>query len=168
MAKTYLDQIVDYPSLVIQKISSDKYCVGLLLNKAFDSVDENDCDEALERHIFDYQYVDETTQTSTAYIWVEMEVNDVSNTQIKNNRLYVTVSCHKEYMELDHKIFKGLSGSRRDNLTRYIDKLLNNAGGFGIGNLSLLSVRTLSPVNGFVGRELTYEMPDFNIVPITE
>lgn len=168
MAKTYLDQIVDYPSLVIQKISSDKYCVGLLLNKAFDSVDENDCDEALERHIFDYQYVDETTQTSTAYIWVEMEVNDVSNTQIKNNRLYVTVSCHKEYMELDHKIFKGLSGNRRDNLTRYIDKLLNNAGGFGIGNLSLLSVRTLSPVNGFVGRELTYEMPDFNIVPITE
>lgn len=168
MAKTYLDQIVDYPSLVIQKISSDKQCVGLLLNKAFDSVDENDCDEALERHIFDYQYVDETTQTSTAYIWVEMEVNDVSNTQIKNNRLYVTVSCHKEYMELDHKIFKGLSGSRRDNLTRYIDKLLNNAGGFGIGNLSLLSVRTLSPVNGFVGRELTYEMPDFNIVPITE
>lgn len=167
MAKTYLDQIVDYPSLVIQKISSDKYCVGLLLNKAFDSVDENDCDEALERHIFDYQYVDETTQTSTAYIWVEMEVNDVSNTQIKNNRLYVTVSCHKEYMELDHKIFKGLSGSRRDNLTRYIDKLLNRAGGFGIGNLSLLSVRTLSPVNGFVGRELTYEMPDFNIVPIT-
>lgn len=168
MAKTYLDQIVDYPSLVIQKISSDKYCVGLLLNKAFDSVDENDCDEALERQIFDYQYVDETTQTSTAYVWVEMEVNDVSNTQIKNNRLYVTVSCHKEYMELDHKIFKGLSGSRRDNLTRYIDKLLNNAGGFGIGNLSLLSVRTLSPVNGFVGRELTYEMPDFNIVPITE
>lgn len=168
MAKTYLDQIVDYPSLVIQKISSDKYCVGLLLNKAFDSVDENDCDEALERHIFDYQYVDETTQTSTAYIWVEMEVNDVSNTQIKNNRLYVTVSCHKEYMELDHKIFKGLSGNRRDNLTRYIDKLLNHAGGFGIGNLSLLSVRTLSPVNGFVGRELTYEMPDFNIVPITE
>ena len=168
MAKTYLDQIVDYTSLVIQKISSDKYCVGLLLNKAFDSVDENDCDEALERHIFDYQYVDETTQTSTAYVWVEMEVNDVSNTQIKNNRLYVTVSCHKEYMELDHKIFKGLSGSRRDNLTRYIDKLLNNAGGFGIGNLSLLSVRTLSPVNGFVGRELTYEMPDFNIVPITE
>lgn len=167
MAKTYLDQIVDYPSQVIQKISSDKYCVGLLLNKAFDSVDENDCDEALERHIFDYQYVDETTQTSTAYIWVEMEVNDVSNTQIKNNRLYVTVSCHKEYMELDHKIFKGLSGSRRDNLTRYIDKLLNRAGGFGIGNLSLLSVRTLSPVNGFVGRELTYEMPDFNIVPIT-
>lgn len=168
MAKTYLDQIVDYPSLVIQKISSDKHCVGLLLNKAFDSVDENDCDEVLERHIFDYQYVDETTQTSTAYIWVEMEVNDVSNTQIKNNRLYVTVSCHKEYMELDHKIFKGLSGNRRDNLTRYIDKLLNNAGGFGIGNLSLLSVRTLSPVNGFVGRELTYEMPDFNIVPITE
>lgn len=168
MAKTFLDQIVDYPSLVIHKISSDKHCVGLLLNKAFDSVDENDFDEALDKHIFDYQYVDETTQTSTAYIWVEMEVNDVANRQIKNNRLYVTVSCHKEYMDLDPKVFKGISGNRRDNLVRYVDKLLNNAGGFGIGNLSLLSVKTLATVNGFVGRELTYEMPDFNIVPITE
>ena len=69
MAKTYLDQIVEYPAKVIGKIASDKFCVGLLVNKPFDKVTEDDFDTVLDQQIFDYQYVDKTTNNSTAYVW---------------------------------------------------------------------------------------------------
>lgn len=168
MAKTYLDQIVDYPSKVILRLSQDKQCVGFLVNKGFDKVTEEDMDVAIEEHIMDYQYVDETTQETTAFVWVEMEVNQVANTKFKNTKLYVTVACHKNYMKLPRQTFKGISGNRRDNLVRYIDKVLNNSDFLGIGTLKLNAVRTLSPINGFTAREITYEVPDFNVVNITE
>lgn len=168
MAKTYLDQVVEYPSKIILRLAEDKYCAGLILNKAFGDIDENDIDKVLDDYIKDYQYVDETTQETAAFVWVEMEVNQVDNKTIKGVRLYVTVCCHKNYMSLAPKTFKGIIGNRRDNLVRYIDKILNYSQFMGIGRLKLNSVKTIAPINGFTGRELTYEIPDFNIVEIDE
>lgn len=168
MAKTYLDQLVEYPAKIIQKIAEDRYCVGLLVNKRFDDITEDDYDAVLEGNIFDYQYVDETTQQSAAYVWVEAEVGYVSNAQIKDMKIYVTVACHKTYMKLDRSKFAGTIGNRKDNLVRYIDRLLNNTNLMGIGTLKLDSVKTLSPINGFTIREITYDVPDFNIVELRE
>ena len=168
MAKTYLDQVVEYPSKVMLRIAEDKCCTGLILNKPFSEVGEDDIDTVLDDYIKDYQYVDETTQETAAFVWVEMEVNQVDNKTIKGGRLYVTVSCHKNYMALAPKVFKGVIGNRRDNIVRYIDKILNNSQFMGIGRLKLRSVKTIAPISGFTGRELTYEVPDFNIVEIDE
>ena len=168
MAKTYLDQLVEYPAKIIKKITEDKYCVGLIVNKAFDNVTEDDCDDVLENYIFDYEYVDETALKTAAYIWVDVEVNGVTNMQMKGVRAYVTVACHKEYMSLDRRVFKGVVGNRKDNIVRFVDRLLNNADIFGIGKLKLLSVKTRTPISGYTLKELTYEIPDFNIVEISE
>lgn len=166
MAKTFLDQLVEYPAKIIKKISEDKFCVGLLTNKKFSDVTEEDYDEVLDNYIFDYQYVDDTTQETKAYIWVDIEVNAVDNMQIKGVRAYITIACHKGYMKLDRTKFAGMIGNRKDNLVRYIDRLLNNANIMGIGALKLQSVKTLSPISGFAVREITYEVPDFNIVAL--
>ena len=168
MAKTYLDQIVEYPAKVMLRIAEDKYCTGLITNKAFSAVSEDEIDKAREDFIKDYQYVYDTTLETAAYVWVEMEVNRVDNKTIKGIRLYVSVACHKNYMALSRQIFKGIIGNRRDNLVRYIDKVLNNSEFLGIGKLKLHSVKTVTPINGFTIRELTYEIPDFNIVEINE
>lgn len=168
MAKTYLDQIVEYPSKVMLRIAEDKTCTGLLINKAFNEVTEVDADKAMTDFIKDYQYVDETTQTVAAYIWVEVEIDRVDNRAIKGITLYVTVACHKNYMDLNRQIFKGIMGNRRDNLVRYIDKILNNSEFLGIGALKLNSVKTVTPINGFTIREIIYDIPDFNIVEIDE
>ncbi len=162
--KTYLDQIIDYPSKVIAKIASDKYCVGLLVNKAFDSVDEDDEDDCLDNYIYSYQYVDGTVSETAAYIWVELEVDSIENNKFKNCRLYVTVSCHKGYMALDTKVFKGVSGNRQDNLVRYLDRLLSGSEELGLGKLLLKSVKTLTTYNNFTGRQLVYEIPDFYLI----
>jgi hypothetical protein len=139
----------------------------LLVNKEFEKINEDDGDKVLEEKVYDYQYVDETTTESAAYIWIEMEVGSVENKQIKDMRIYVTVACHKSFMQLNPSLFRGMIGNRRDNLVRYIDKILNNSNFMGIGALKLDSVRTVAPINGFVMREITYEIPDFNIVDLT-
>lgn len=168
MAKTFLDQLVEYPAKVIRKISEDKYCVALLVNKGINEITEDDIDDVLDNKLFDYQYVDDTTQEAGAYVWVDAEVNGVDNTRIKGMRVYVTIACHKSMMKLDRKKFAGMLGNRKDNLVRYIDKLLNNSEIMGIGALKLCSVKTLSSISGFTIREITYEVPDFNVVVLDE
>ena len=168
MAKTYLDQIVEYPAKVMLRLAEDKYCTGLLTNKAFNEVGEDDIDTAADEFIKDYQYVDDTVQQVAAYIWVEMEVNRVDNKTMKGIRLYVSVACHKIYMNLIRQMFKGIKGNRRDNLGRFVDNVLNNYEFLGLGALKLHSVRTVTPINSFTIREITYEIPDFNIVEIKE
>ncbi len=163
MDKTFLDQLVDFPAQVISKIASDKMCVALLLNKAVDSVTEDDFDTVLQNNLFNYQYVDDTTRETTAYVWAEVDVKRVQNQKIKDVTVYVTVACHKNYMKIETNIFKGLQGNRRDNITRYVDKILNGTVLMGLGHLTLSSVRTLTTINGFTIKELTYTVPDYNL-----
>lgn len=164
MAKTYLDQLVEYPAKVIQKISEDKQIISFIVNKELTRVTEDDFDAVLDGSIFSYQYIDDTVTTVGAFVCVEIDIPSVSNKHIKDAEIYVTVACHQKYMRLDTKRYKGVIGNRRDNITRYIDKIINNTPIFGIGNLTLKSVRTLAPYNHFVFKELTYKVPDFNIV----
>ena len=162
MAKTYLDEIVTYPQKAVSLIGNSKECVGLLLNKKFDAITDDDCDAAFDRNIFTYQYVDNTTQTATAYVWAEVDIPNIENQRIKDLRLYITIAVHKLYMPLDRKIHPGMAGNRRDNLVCQIDKLLNFKDIFGIGKLTLKTVRTINAPNGFVIKEIEYEIPDFN------
>lgn len=168
MAKTHLDQIVDYPAKIIKAISDDNACVAFLVNKAFGDVIDNDKDKALDEFIYDHQYIDNTVEKTSAFLWVEMEVDSVENKQIKGVLVYITIACHKDYMKLDGSIYRGIMGNRRDNLVRYVDKLLNGKSFLGIGELSLKAMRTINPINKFTIRELTYSVPDFNILETIE
>lgn len=149
---------------VIQSICQSKECIALLLNKDINQISEDDADNALDRYIKTYQYVDDTITESAAYIWVETDIPRVDNSTIKDMHLYVTVACSKDFMDIKKRIISGLAGNRRDNLVRYIDKVINGSDIFGIGKLKLTSMVTLTSSNqSFTTRELTYEVPDFNI-----
>lgn len=167
MDKTYLDELVDYPAKVAQKIGNSKEIIALLTNKRVEHLTEDDVDDVFDNYIYDYNYVDDTVTESRAFVWIEAEIPTVSNRQVKNMRLYVTVACHKRYMDITTGIFDGIAGNRRDNIIRYIDKELNGSEIFGIGRLSLRSVKTISSSNQeFSIRELCYEVPDFNLKDI--
>lgn len=168
MAKTHLDQLVNYPAEIIKIISDDKYCVGLTLNKKFDLITDEDKDNFLDKNIFDYQYVDDTTTEASAYIMVEMEVPNVENRAVKDTKIFVTVACHKNFMKLDSSLFPAFIGNRRDNIARYVDKLINDKMFLGIGKLSLSSAHVAYSANRFTARQLIYEIPDFNIRDLVE
>ena len=161
MANTVLDALVEYPAKALQKIGTDPNVVSLLTNNPSIDMDGDEADEVFDKYLFDYGYVDSTTDEAAAYICIEAELASIPTATIKDMRLYVSIVCHKGYMAIDPSKFKGMIGNRRDNLTRYTDDLLNGSDIFGIGKLSLVSCRTAPAPAGFSARELTYKIADF-------
>ena len=161
MANTFLDNLVEYPVKALHCIGADPTVVKLLTDNPDIDMESKDADEVFEKFLFDYIYVDGTTTEASAYICVEAETVKAPTTTMQNMKLYVTVICHKQFMKVDATKFKGMIGNRRDNLVRYVDKLLNGADIFGIGALTLENAHTVAAPTGFTARELTYTVPDF-------
>ena len=161
MDKTFLDELAEYPVKALQKIGTDKTIVSLLTNNPSIDMNSKEADEIFDKYLFDYDYVDGTTDEAVAYICVEADLSNIPTRSIKNMRLYVKVMCHKKFMNIDASKFKGMIGNRRDNIARYVDKQLNGSDVFGIGQLSLVDCRTAPAPTGFAARELSYVVSDF-------
>lgn len=161
MAKTYLDNLVEYPAKVLHKIGSDQRVVSLLLDSPNVDINGEAADSVYDKYLFDYGYVDGTTEETRAYICTEAEMIKSPTPSIHDLRIYVTIICHKQFMKVDAGKFRGMIGNRRDNLTRFIDGILNGSDIFGIGVLTLDSAKTVASPTGFTARELTYRISDF-------
>jgi hypothetical protein len=161
LAKTFLDELVEYPVKALRKIGTDPDVVKLLTDNPRVDMGSDEADDVFDKYLYDYVYVDSTTTEACAYVCVEAELIKTPTPTIQDLRLYVTVICHKNFMQIDPARFKALMGNRRDNLVRSIDKILNGSDMFGIGLLSLDSVKTVSSPTGFTARELTYKIADF-------
>ena len=161
MDKTYLDELVEYPVKALHAIGSEIAVLQLLSDNPDINEASDEADDVYERYLFDYGYVDNTIEEAAAFICVEAECSGTSSYSIKDMRLYVTVYCHKRFMDLDVSKFPGIVGSRRDNLIRFADKALNGSDIFGIGELKLASARVIPAPAGFAARELVYIVPEF-------
>lgn len=162
MAKTFIDELVEAPVKVLQRIGTDETIVQLLTNDPKIDMSSDAADEVFERYLFDYAYVDETTDEAEAYICAEVEIPRVPSPTFRDVVLYVTVLCHKRYMSIDTSKFKGMIGNRRENLVRYIDRVISGADLFGVGQLALTSITTVPAPSGFTARELVYQVPNFH------
>lgn len=162
MDNTYLDGLVDFPVKALHRIGTDPMIVSLLTDNENIDMTSEEADEVFEKYLFDYGYVDNTTTEAAAYICVEAETTKSPTNTIQDMYLFVTVTCHKQFMKLDSSRFKGMTGNRRDNLVRCVDNVLNSSMNYGIGALSLQSVRTAAAPAGFSAREITYTVPGFS------
>ena len=162
MRDLLLQDIIDFQNEAIQKVAQNKTCVALLLNKRIADVDDDDIDEAWDKKIFPYEFVVGTEAEESAFIFIEAEATKSTRT-MKRVDVYVTIVCHKSYMKLNHQIFQGIAGSRRDVLASYVDSVLSNSNDFGIGRLSWQSMKTVSVSNAnYCGRQIHYITSDFN------
>lgn len=160
MDNTFLDELVEYPVKALHSIGTNPIIAQLLTDNPDLDMNSEEADDIFDKFLFDYLYVDGTTAEAVAYICVEAETSKASTVTMQNMKLYVTVMCHKQFMKVNATKFKGMIGNRRDNLVRYIDKLLSGSDAFGIGALSLEYARTVPAPTGFTARELTYTVPE--------
>ena len=161
MDNTNLDELVEYPAKAINVLGTNQDIVSLITNIPNIDMSSDIAYSVFSNNIFDYGYVDSTTNETAAYICVEAEGTKAGSPTVMPLRLYVTIFWHKNYMKLAPEKFPGVVGNRRDNLVRCIDNLLNGTDFFGIGPLSLQSIVTRSAPIGFTARELTYAVPDY-------
>lgn len=156
-----LDDMTLYKEAIIRKIASSQKVIGLLVNDPMIDMDSDEANDIIDRNIFDYDYIDRTVQRSDAYIMVDSELDYPTSGTMNQWRVYVQIVCAKAFNSMDHKIFKGVAGNRRDNLAQEIDALLNGERFIGIGDLELLSAAPASVPDTFTSMLLTYRVHDF-------
>lgn len=161
--KSYLDELVEYPAIANRLIGLDQRVVSLLTDNPTIDLESDEADEVFDKYLFSYGYVDSTTTEAKAYICSEAELYKSPTPTIQDLRVFVTILCHKKYMKIDPRKFSGMIGNRRDNLVRSVDRVLNKSNLFGIGLLTLETVKTVAAPVGFTARELTYRISDFNL-----
>lgn len=162
MAKsTYLDDLINYKHNVIGRIAASKEIVGLLLNDPDVDMESDAAYDIVGNNIYDYDYVDHTVERADAYIMVDSEMIYPTSGTMNKWYVYVQVVCEKSYNPLNHRIFKGVKGNRRDNLAREIDLLINGTYDFGIGPMELRTVNTAAVPDAFTSVLLTYEVHDY-------
>lgn len=161
MDKTFLDVLVEYPAIAMQKIGGNQKVVEFLTNIKDIDMSGDEAAEVYAKNLFDFGFVPQTVDEASAYICVETNMIKAPTPTMQNMRMYVTVVCHNNFMGIDTSVFKGIIGNRRDNLARCVDKVLNGSEVFGIGQLKLESAMVVAAPAGFSARELTYSISDF-------
>lgn len=157
---TPLQDGVEYKAEVISRIASCQKVVDLLLDKPGTDLESSETYTALDNTLFDYNYIDKTVERSDAFVMVDADMVEASTSSFNTWELFVQVVCHKDYVRLNAKKFKGVKGNRRDVLTYEIDKLLNGTDLFGVGKLELIECVTAVVPDSFTSKLLTYQIKE--------
>lgn len=159
MAKTYLDEVVNYPYTTVNKLSQSKLVVGLLLNNPDVDVDSEETEKELSTCIFDFDYVEGVIQEAKSFICIDTIIPQFTSPTVKDVYLTILVGVSKGAMPIS-SMFKS-KGNRRDNLIREIDYILRDCTDYGIGGLKLKSIKPVNVNKDFSCKLLVYEVPSF-------
>lgn len=125
-------------------------------------------------HIFDYDFVDDTTTQQKTFIFVETDIDGVDRSIFTNFTLYICLFTSKKLVRLTNRTtptvkeveemgcFSSTTANRIDALGEVIDKIIN-------GNEKIAGIGTVEPVprgywkrytpnNNYYGRCLTYHI----------
>lgn len=146
-------------------VNDDKIC-KLLLGQDYENA-EYDLDDELDKYIIPHPYISDTITTQNSYIMFETYMPK-SYGKIKTMKIVIQAICHKDIVEYKEKPV-GYPGLRYDVLAEFIEELLcpedenerkKIIKKFGIGTLELEPV-DIFLTNDFIGRTLTFTVPDF-------
>lgn len=161
--ETHLDEIVEYPQKVIQKLVSQQELIDLLAGKVNASIEDLEDSNGSWKCLYDYEFIPATQQETICAICVDVDLDRTGGTA-KTLDLYISVLVSKNLMDLDTSIFVGCVGNRMSNLVRYIDLAIRGSKDFGIGTPDLTQVKTVPSGNNEVCKKtLLYRINDFAV-----
>lgn len=152
---------IEYKSAIIEQICNAADVLRLLADDPNLEVEDDRAFRVCDEDIFDFNYIDRTVTRSDAFLMVDAEMIEATSGTMYAWEVFVQVVCHKDYMRLDPKKFRGVKGNRIDNLSKQIDALLNGSSLFGIGRLKLQSCNLAVVPDNFTSKLLTYRVEDF-------
>lgn len=152
---------IEYKSSVITRLCSSQPLLGLLADDPGLDIDSDRAYRVTDECIFDFNYIDRTVERSDAFIMIDADMIAPTSGTMNEWDLYVQVVCHKGFVALDSKKFKGIRGNRTDNIICQIDQLLNGTRIFGIGRLTLQSCTVAVVPDSFTSKLLTYRVEEF-------
>ena len=129
-------------------------------------------------HVFDYDFVDDTTTQEKTFVFVETDIDSISRDMFTDFNLYICIFTSKKLVRLNNSTvptvkevkemgcFGSSTANRIDSLGQIIDKIINgNEKIHGIGTVKPVSRgfwKRYHPNNKYYGRCLTYHITNLN------
>lgn len=147
-----LNDFFDYKNKLMEDLITNKSIVSLIK----DGTDVDNAASLIYTQVFPYEYVPETVQTGGTYICFDVDIQNVSNKTFLTPVLYVWVFAHKSNLRLPE------GGVRTDKLCSEICEAINGSRYYGLGELSLYSVKRFAPMTDYQGKLMTFYAKEFN------
>lgn len=106
--------------------------------------------------VFPLEYVPDTVEHGDTYICFDVDVHESANKTFLYPILYIWVFTHRSKLRLPE------GGVRVDELCIEISKEINGSREYGLGELTLNSVRRFAPMTDYQGKVLMFTAKDFN------
>lgn len=147
-----LNDFFDYKNKLMEDLITNKSIVSLIK----DGTDVENAASLIYTQVFPYEYVPETVQTGGTYICFDVDIQNVSNKTFLTPVLYVWVFAHRSNLRLPE------GGVRTDKLCSAICEAINGSRYYGLGELSLYSVKRFAPMTDYQGKLMTFYAKEFN------
>lgn len=129
-------------------------------------------------YIFDYNFVDDTVTQEKTFVFVETDIDNITNNIFTTFNLYVCIFTNKRLVRLnnttsptvaqikDMGYFSSTYGNRIDILCDVVDEVLNGTDKIkGIGDVTPAQrghMVLYAPNNKFYGKRLKYQIKNYN------
>lgn len=108
-------------------------------------------------HVFPCEYVPETVQDGKTFICFDVDIIGYENNKtFYVPVLYVWIFTHRSLLRLPE------GGVRTDRLCSEICKTINGSMQYGLGELTLYSVKRFAPMTDYQGKRLEFHMREFS------
>ena len=149
-----LDEFYDYKNRLLEDMLSNGSIVELLLDEG-ESISSPG--ELMYKRVFPYEYVPETLEHAYTYICSDVDITRVYDDTFLEATIYIWVFSHKSKLRLPHG-----AGVRTDKICCEIAEALNGSRFYGLGELSLYSVKRFAPISDYQGKVMIFKTKDFN------
>lgn len=148
----YLEEIPEYKLDLLQEFLKNEDIIKYIGNTSDNIYDPVDL---IGINVFPFPYVPDTETEVKTYICMDIYVPRVKDMLFKDVQIVVNIFSHKSM-----GTYKGKS--RVDLINIEVDKILNGNFDFGIDKVNLVSVLPYIPNSKFAGKQIIYNVPNFN------
>lgn len=149
-----LDEFFDYKNQFMQDLLTNESIVKLIN----EDIKFDKATSLAYTQIFPYEYVPETVEKGKTFVCCDVDIQKSVDKTYLLPALYVWVFSHKSKLRLPE------GGVRTDKLCSRIAGVINGSRAYGLGELSLYSVKRFAPMTDFQGKVMTFYAKDFNRV----
>lgn len=147
-----LQDFFDYKNRLMEDLLTNKKIVSLLN----DQISFDQAEELAYTQVFPLEYIPDTVQDGATYICFDVDITQSSGKTFYSPTLYIWVFAHKDQLRLPE------GGVRTDKLCSEICKSINGSLNYGLGELTLYSVKRFAPMTDYNGKLMTFYAKDFS------
>lgn len=147
-----LDEFYKYKNKLMEDLLTDQEIVSLVN----EHIPFSQADTLAYSQVFPFEYVPETVQAGSTYICFDVDIHEVESKTYLFPVLYIWVFSHRSNLRLPE------GGVRTDKLCSKICETINGSKCYGLGELSLHSVKRFAPMTDYQGKVMTFRAKDFN------